>query len=64
MKCFLLTLSICFCLNLFGQENDAYLKLTFIKAKEGSNYRENLTQKFARLHKQRIEDGIINGWDL
>ena len=33
-------------------------------AKEGSNYSENLTQKFARLHQQRIEDGIINGWDL
>ena len=64
MKYLILTLSICFCLNLFGQENDAYLRLTFIKAKEGSNYRENLTQKFARLHKQRIEDGIINGWDL
>mgnify|MGYP003312992315 CR=1 FL=1 len=41
-----------------GQANDTYLRLTFIKAKEGSNYSENLTQKFARLHKQRIEDVI------
>jgi len=64
MKYLMLTFSLCLCLNLFGQGNDAYLRLTFIKAKEGSNYRANLTQKFARLHQQRIEDGIINGWDL
>ncbi len=64
MKYLLFILCSCFWLNLFSQENDSYLRLTFIKAKEGSNYRENLTQKFARLHQQRIEDGIINGWDL
>ena len=64
MRYILLTLSICLSLSSMGQANDTYLRLTFIKAKEGSNYSENLTQKFARLHQQRIEDGIINGWDL
>ncbi len=44
-----------------GQANDPYLRLTLIKAKEVSNYGENLTQKFVRLHQQRIKDGIING---
>ena len=64
MKNYISLLTFCFCLNVLGQDNNTYLRLTFIKAKEGSNYRENLTQKFARLHQQRIEDGIINGWDL
>jgi len=64
MKYILLTILIFLSLSSIGQANDAYLRLTFIKAKEGSNYSENLTQKFARLHQQRIEDGIINGWDL
>ena len=64
MKYILLTLLIYLSLSSMGQANDTYLRLTFIKAKEGSYYSENMTQKFASLHKQRIEDGIINGWDL
>ena len=57
----LITLSICLSLSSMGQANDPYLRLTLIKAKEVSNYGENLTQKFVRLHQQRIKDGIING---
>ena len=64
MKQFILLISILICLDGLGQDNSTHLRYTFIKAKEGGNYRENLLEKFAKLHKQRIEDGIIEGWDV
>lgn len=39
-------------------------KQTFIKAKPGSNYGENLRTKFAKFAQMRIDNGMQSGWHV
>ena len=39
-------------------------KQTFVKAKPGSNYGENLRTKFAKFAQMRIDNGMQSGWHL
>ena len=58
------TFLLIFILQFSFAQDWSHIKYNFIKAVPGENYGDALKEKWSKLHKQRIEDGHIVGWDV